>query len=102
MFAALAGQASSVGQQLFLAAWSADPRYARLPLAGYVGGLLGFAALVAGAAWARSLVGVHVQLRSGEAIHQSLAAAVLAAPLGFFESTPVSYSFSRPLVPLYI
>ena len=37
---------------------------------------------MAGAAWARSLVGVHVQLRSGEAIHQSLAAAVLAAAVG--------------------
>jgi len=31
---------------------------------------------------------VYVQLRSGEAIHDTLAASVLAAPLAFFEATP--------------
>lgn len=85
---AVLSQAAGVGQQLWLALWSADPLYTRHTLPAWVSGLLGFAALSSTMAFARAFATVSISLRAGAAIHERLVATVLAAPLRFFEETP--------------
>jgi len=86
--AAVASQASGVLQQVFLAGWSSDPSLSRLPLVGYLGGLVACAALASFMSFVRAFLAVGFQVRAGTAVHSGLAQTILNAPTGFFDETP--------------
>ena len=87
--------ASQIGQQWVVAAWTSDTGYKKLPLVAYLGGVSLMAGLVGLFNWFRTFISVVIGANASRTIHQNLAGNVLRAPLGYFESTPVGRLVQR-------
>ena len=91
----LLANASQLGQQWIVAAWSADTNYHKRPLGVYLFGVTFAASLVAFFNWTRTLISYVFGTNASRTIHTDLASSVLRAPLSFFESTPIGRLVQR-------
>lgn len=87
--------ASQLGQQWVIAAWTADIGYQKRSLAMYLTGVTFMAAMVGFFNWARAYLSVVIGALASGSIHRNLVKSVLRAPLSFFESTPIGRLVQR-------
>jgi len=76
--------ASQIGQQWLVAAWTTDVDYSRHPLSVYLGSITAMAAAVAFFKWVRTYVSCLLGTLASKSLHFKLLRRVLNAPLNYF------------------
>ncbi|CAM9971891.1 unnamed protein product [Laminaria digitata] len=82
-------------QQWVVSFWSSDPMYVRHPLAFYLAGVTGSAAVVGVFSHLRTVWAFHLGLKASKRLHGALLRRVLHAPVSFFDTTPVGRIIQR-------
>eukprot|EP00904_Undaria_pinnatifida_P009922 jgi/Undpi1/605/HiC_scaffold_10.g04069.m1 len=82
-------------QQWVVSFWSSDPMYVRHPLAFYLAGVTGSAAVVGIFSHLRTVWAFHLGLKASKRLHGALLRRVLHAPVSFFDTTPVGRIIQR-------
>ena len=91
----LLANACQQSQQWIVAAWTTDANYLKFPLSIYLFGITSMAAGVAFFNWLRTYFGYILGAAASSTVHQNMASKVLAAPLSYFESTPLGRLIQR-------
>jgi ABC-type multidrug transport system fused ATPase/permease subunit len=82
-------------QQWVIVAWTGDASYKKMAMTTYLLGVTAMATGVAFFNWLRTYLACILGAEASRTMHHDLAQKVLAAPLSFFESTPVGRLLQR-------
>ena len=88
-------QLSQLASQWWLTFWTSDPAYVANPMAFYMGVFFALGVASALFAFTRVTTTALMGISASRALHASLLSAVLAAPMSFFDTTPVGRLISR-------